>query len=367
MKVLFILHTSPPKHGAAKVGDFIKESEKINNEFQTKFIPIKSSETIADIGKFNLKKIKYILGLYFKVLHTLVFFRPDKIYYTASIRSVALYRDILISTLWKVYSKFKNVEIYYHYHTKGVDEYVSKSKLNLLLTKFFIENVNLILLSPLLKKDFDKVKVYKRVFFLPNGVEDNMQNENFEEYIENKYTNIKSIQVLYISNMIKSKGYFEVLKLSKKYPHIQFNFAGGWQKEEDKKEFFKFVQENNLKNVIFHGFISGVQKHKLWKESFLFIFPTRYPNEAFPLSLLESLSYGVPAVTTNEGSIPYIIDKNSGVVIDNLNKLEEAFDFALKSFINKKSALYCRERYLNNFTLEKFETNLINILKEKDV
>ena len=82
--------------------------------------------------------------MYFKILYALVTFKPDKIYYTASIRSIALYRDILVSTLWKIYSKFKNVEIFYHYHTKGVDEYVSKSKLNLFLTKFFIKDVNLI-------------------------------------------------------------------------------------------------------------------------------------------------------------------------------------------------------------------------------
>ena len=366
-KILFILHTSPPKHGAAKVGDFITDSQKLKETFNCKFIPIKSSDSIKDIGKFNFKKVRYIIELYFKILYALITFKPDKIYYTASIRSVALYRDILVSTLWKMYSKFKNVEIFYHYHTKGVDEYISKSKLNLFLTKFFIKDVNLILLSPILEKDFEKVKVYKKIFFLPNGVEDKLKNIDFERYINEKYENIKQIEVLYLSNMIKSKGYFEVLKLSQKFRNILFNFAGGWQNKNDEKEFFEYIEKYNLSNVNFYGFVSGKKKRSLFERSFLFLFPTKYPNEAFPLSILESLSYGVPVVSTTEGSIPYILDERSGIIIENLDNLENAFKSALEKFINKQSAFYCRKRYLENFTLDKFEENLIKILKGKNV
>ena len=364
-KVLFILHTSPPKHGAAKVGDFITESKKLKNNFECKFIPIKSSESIADIGKFNLKKIKYIIELYFKVLYALITFRPDKIYYTASIRSVALYRDILISTLWKIYSKFKKVEIFYHYHTKGVDEYVSKSKINMLLTKFFIKDVNLILLSPLLEKDFEKVKIYKKVYFLPNGVEDVLKNKDVEKYINEKYKDVKKIEILYLAHMMESKGYKEALDLANKYKDFIFNFAGSFGSEEDKKYFFDFINKNNLDNVEYHGFVSGKTKNNLWKNSYLYLYPSK--NDAFPLSILESLSFGVPVVSTNEGSIPYILDEKSGVIVKDLNELEKAFNFALENFINKKSAKYCRKRYLENFTLDKFEENLINVLKGENV
>jgi glycosyltransferase involved in cell wall biosynthesis len=362
-KILFILHTSPPKHGAAKVGDFIKDSNKIKEKFNCKFISIKSSETIADIGKFNLKKIKYVFKLYFNVLFTLITFKPDKIYYTSSIRSVAFYRDILISTLWKIYSKFKHIEIFYHYHTKGVDKFVSKSKINYFLTKFFVKDVNLILLSPLLKKDFNKINSYKKIFFLPNGVEDNLKNLNFNAYVDNKYQNIKKIEVLYLAHLMKSKGYQEVLYLAKKFKQIIFHFAGGFGNEEDKKIFFNFINKYKLNNVKYHGFVSGEEKDVLFKQVLLYIYPTK--NDAFPLSILESLSYGVPVISTNEGSIPYILDKNSGIIIDDLEKLEEAFNKGLENLINKNISLYCRKRYLENFTLEKFEENLIKILKEK--
>ena len=211
-KLLCILHRSPPAHGAAKVGDFIASSKKLSENFECRFITIKSSDTIGDIGKVNFKKFYLVAELYVKVLWALLVFRPQKIYFTASIRGVALYRDLLISTLWKVYKLFKQVEVYYHYHTKGVDEFVSASERNLKLTRFFVKDVNLILLSPMLEKDFEQVQTFKKVFYLPNGVENTLKDVDFNKLIESRYKHGESLNILYLSNMIKSKGYFGVLE-----------------------------------------------------------------------------------------------------------------------------------------------------------
>lgn len=363
-KLLCILHYSPPAHGASKVGDFIKSSEKLKDEFDCRFIKIKSSDTIGDIGKVNFKKIWFVIELFFKILFTVIVFRPNKIYFTASIRGVAFYRDFLLSNIWKLYKLFKSCEVYYHYHTKGVSEFV-KSNRNKKLTSYFLKDINLVLLSPMLEADFDEVKTFKKVYYLPNGVEDNYDEKSFENYISNKKFD-KKINVLYLSNMIKEKGYFEVVKLahSQKEQNIHFHFAGGWQKEEDEKEFFEYIKKNDLeKSVTFHGFVNGTQKKELFEKSHVFIFPTRYKNEAFPLSVLEAFSYGLPCLSTDEGSIPYIIDKKSGVVVNDLKNLTKEFENIKGNYINIETARYCRERYLENFSLEQFEENLIKVLR----
>ncbi|HFU75307.1 MAG TPA: glycosyltransferase, partial [Arcobacter sp.] len=199
----------------------------------------------------------------------------------------------------------------------------------------------------------------------PNGVENNFTAEEFEKYIEKK--DFKDIHILYLSNMIKSKGYFEVLKLAKLYSdqEYMFHFAGGWQSKEDEKEFFAYIKENKLeKRVTFYGFVNGIEKKELFEKASLFVFPTRYKNEAFPLSILEAFSYGIPVLSTNEGSISDIVDSESGVIIFQLNDLSIAFQNILKNFVNKNVALYCRKKYLNSFSLEKFENNFINCLKK---
>ena len=362
-KLLCILHRSPPSHGAAKVGDFIASSKKLYKDFDCHFITIKSSDTIGDIGKVNLKKLYLAAELYIKILWALVTFRPQKIYFTASIRNVALYRDLLISTLWKTYRLFKPVEVFYHYHTKGVDEFVSGSKINLKLTRFFLKDVKLLLLSPLLEKDFAKITTYKNVLYLPNGVEDNLKNEDIEKYIGAKYEQVDTVETVYLAHMMKEKGYWEVLQLAKntKGQNIRYHFAGNWKDEESKREFFAFVKKNDLKDYVFyHGFVSGSQKAELFRKAHLLLYPSK--NDAFPLTLLESLSYGVPIVATNEGSTPYILDSRSGIVVTNISQLREALIKAKEKFLNQESAFYCRQRYVENFSVEQFENNLVDVL-----
>lgn len=360
-KLLCILHRSPPSHGAAKVGDFIAQSVLLQDSFDCRFITIRSSDTIGDIGKVNFKKIYFVLELYLKILAALVIFRPHKIYFTASIRSVAFYRDVLLSTLWKIYAMLTSVEIFYHYHTKGVNDFVAASSRNISLTRFFLRDVNLILLSPMLQDDFQKVQTYKNIFFLPNGVEDLADNRVIQQ---RDYEGTK--HVLYLSNMIKSKGYFEVLKLARLTckDDLHFHFAGGWQDSKEEQEFLELISQPPLsKRVTFHGFISGEKKKALFESSHLFIFPTRYINEAFPLSVLEALSYGLPILSTDEGSLPYILNEKCGVVIHDMQDLEAGFEKVFLTLVNSETADYCRTRYLEHFTLQQFEKNLVNILR----
>ncbi len=363
-KLLFILHYSPPLHGAAIVGNQIKNSNRLKNEFKCRFIKIKSSKTLADIGKINPIKLYFAAELYVKVFWALLTFRPQKIYFTANVKSLPFYRDILISILWKFYRIFKNVDIFYHYHMKGVNSFVKQSRWNLILTHFFINDVNLILLSKLLKKDFKCIQSYKKIIFLNNGIEDTMKNKSFEDYIESKYTDMQSLQVLFMSNMFKSKGYKFVLDLANKTRDqtIHYHFAGSWPNSENKEEFFEFIEKNKLfKSVTYHGFVIGDDKGKLLEKTHLFILPTQ--NDTFSLSILEALSYGIPVIATNQGTIPMILDKESGIILDDVTDLENALLYSKTKFINQKTAIYCRKRFLEYFTNEIFESNLINILK----
>jgi len=365
-KLLCILHYSPPVHGASKVGDFIKSSEKLKYEFDCKFVKIKSSNTLEDIGKINFKKIYYIIELFFKVLFSVLIFRPEKIYFTASSKGFAFYRDLLLCSVWKFYKMFTSCEVFYHYHTKGIKEFTNNSSKKLSLVKYFLKDINLVLLSPMLENDFEDVKTYKKVLYLPNGVENNFDEKSFEEYISNK--NFEKRNILYLSNMIKEKGYYEVLKLASKFKDetYHFHFAGGWQNQDDEKEFFDFIKKNSLEDKItFHGFVNGKEKKELFEKSNIFIFPTRYKNEAFPLSVLEAFSYGVPVLSTDEGSIPYIIDERSGQICKNLENLYSSLEYIINNYINITTSHYCRKKFLENFSLEQFEENLIKILRNK--
>jgi len=360
-KILFILHLPPPNHGASKVGEFIKNS-KMNEIVKCIFIPIKSSENIGEIGKFNFKKIYYMIELYFKTLINILKFKPNKIYYTASMGKIAFFRDYLVTSVIRIYQKINpSIKVYYHYHTKGLDR-LKNNKFTKLLLKRFLRNSNLILLSPILKGEFEEYD-YKKVYYLPNGVKDYFKSEEeFLQVVENRIKNDK-IKILYIGHLFETKGYKETLMLAKVFSDIEFHFAGEFGGESDKECFYNFINKYNIKNIIYHGYVHDEKKKKLFAESKGIIFLTR--NESFGLVLIEGFSFGLPAFTYKEGSIPYIVNEKTGMIVDNLNEenLKNKFREFLDKYINKETSQYCRKRYLENFTLEKFEENLIRILR----
>jgi len=115
--------------------------------------------------------------------------------------------------------------------------------------------------------------------------------------------------------------------------------------------------------VTYHGYVSGDKKATLLKNAHLLLYPSK--NDAFPLTLLESLSYGVPVLATDQGAISYILDDKSGIVLGNEQTLLDTLETVKNKFINIDTAKYCRKRFLKEFTLEKFEGHLINLFKEK--
>jgi glycosyltransferase involved in cell wall biosynthesis len=362
-KLLAILHLPPPHHGAAKVGEFIRHSHLINGEFTCYYIPIRSSDTIADIGKVSFKKLYLVAELYFKVMWALVVFRPNLIYVTVSIRSIAFYRDLLLSTLWKSYQFFTHASVYYHYHTKGVNEFVRASDRNRRLTRFFLHNTHLILLSPLLKNDFSLVQTYTALHILPNGIDDPLKNDDFMTHIAQKYAHPTPLHFLYLAHMMHDKGYKEVLELAlvtKERP-IQYHFAGSWQSGEDKAYFTTFVQKHGLESTVtYHGFVHAEAKRALLLQAHLLLYPSK--NDAFPLTLLESLAYGIPIIATQEGSIPYILDARCGILLEENQPLVEVVEEALTTLIHADTAQYCQQRYHDHFHQNRFEANLSTLL-----
>jgi glycosyltransferase involved in cell wall biosynthesis len=369
-KALFILHYSPPVHGASKVGDTIINSNLINNSLKSKYIKIKSSSSINEIGKFEILKIFYSIDLFAKVCYNLILHRPSILYYTTSPSGFAFYRDLIVSIPIKVYRIFFRCNIFFHYHSKGINLFTKNSNASLKLTNFFIKKVNIIFISNQMQKELENVKGFKKVLILKNGVEDYLNDKEFEEVIESR-NKANKLNLLYLSNMMKAKGYDTALDLATKlisenYNDFIIHFAGSWSSFEDEKYFTNFVKANKLENnIIYHGLVQGHEKENLFKSAKMFIFPSRYKKEVFPLSVLEALSYGLPVLAFNAGAVSEIITDKLGVITDNRNLLDAFFDIN-KNYLNTTNYKFCRKTFLENYTLNVFETNLLKILNIGD-
>lgn len=140
-------------------------------------------------------------------------------------------------------------------------------------------------------------------------------------------------RLLYLANMIESKGYLDVLAacriLREKYSlPVRCDFCGAFIRtavdevdvsvEEAGRRFHDLVDRWGLRDVVtFHGVVGGVLKTQLHVDSHAFVLPTRYPWEGQPIVLIEALAFGTPVIATRYRGIPeQVIDGYNGRFVD---------------------------------------------------
>ena len=118
--------------------------------------------------------------------------------------------------------------------------------------------------------------------------------------------------------------------------------------------------------VCYHGRKYGKDKDAYFLGADLFVFPTYYPNECYPLVLLEAMQHGVPCVSTNEGGISGIIDEGeNGFLTEKHDSraLAEKMEYLISHpEERKRMGEEGRRKFKSEFTLGKFEERMMESL-----
>ncbi len=278
-KVLFIMHLPPPVHGAAMVGNFIKNSKIINDEIQAAYINLATNTKLSQSGKASFKKFVSFFLLLIRTLLKLTGNKFDICYISLTSSGPAFRKDALIV----FFLKLSRSKIIYHFHNKGVAQ-ASQNRINNILYKMVFKNSKTILLSPYLYPDVKQYLKESDVFYCPNGIPAKTSNYNQHETI---YHESKHCVFLYLSNMMYQKGVYILLDALKylKDQNLSFecHFVGGWS-DITEEDFKQKVEKRNLSEVIFaHGPKYKEDKKNFFDKANVFIFPTFYHYEGLPL------------------------------------------------------------------------------------
>jgi|AntAceMinimDraft_7_1070363.scaffolds.fasta_scaffold14844_2 glycosyltransferase involved in cell wall biosynthesis len=373
-KILFILHIPPPIHGAAVVGKYINESRIINNSFNCKFINLGTSITVDEVNSIGLQKwIRYfkIIKETRKILREL---KPDLVYITLNSKGVGFYKDALVAFI----AKYKGAKVVYHFHNKGVKTYQHKPIDNFLYQKTF-NNSKVILLSKYLYPDIKKYVSEKNVYYCSNGIPEEDGSQKSEvgrtetEVVATNTLQPVSCNLLFLSNLIESKGVFVLLDacmlLQEKQVPFQCTFIGG-EGDITEEQFESIVNEKGLEScVTYAGKKHGEEKEEAFSNADIFVHPTY--EDCFPLVLLEAMQFSLPIVSSLEGGIPSIVENStSGFLVNkkDAHALAEKLEILIKTpELRQKMGKAGRKKYEHEFTFEIFENKfkkiLTNILK----
>lgn len=122
----------------------------------------------------------------------------------------------------------------------------------------------------------------------------------------------------FISNITAEKGVFEFLDLMSAAQDMRLplgaKLAGPFQDAEMKRQVRARLA--TLPDVEYVGPKYGAEKEAFFASIDALAFPTRYVNEAEPLTLHEAMSRAIPVIAYGRGAIPEIVEPECGKVID---------------------------------------------------
>lgn len=83
--------------------------------------------------------------------------------------------------------------------------------------------------------------------------------------------------------------------------------------------------------IHFHGMIGGEEKNQVMRNSKALLFPVVW-HEPFGIAITESMYFGCPVFGTPYGSLPEIVDSNSGFLSNKSSELIEALSGSLSNY-----------------------------------
>lgn len=362
--ILFIVKIPPPINGFTETNKTVVESSLLKSKFNCIYLRKSYYHENRIIGKF-IKPIKLMFYLC-RLLFILITQKIDLVYFTISPVN-QFYRDLCFVIILKLFKK----KLVYHLHGKGIYWNSKKNIWNKWLYKYAFKNTFNICLAEKLVDDISHL-TNQKIYVLNNGVKVTSSIKKKLAFEKNSFT------LLFLSNFIVEKGIIDVIDATKRLIDKGYSVnlvLAGKSGNISIEQIHKYLDENNMSNhvKVIDG-VYGQEKEFVLQNSDIFVFPTYYPNEAFPLVLLEAMSYSMPIVATDEGGITEILLNDiNGLLVKKNNSIDLAAK--LESLILSPESVIkfgknSKQLFNNKFAINIFEHNLflilLNIIKSEN-
>lgn len=288
--------------GISSVAQFI-----ISNNDNVEYIHFEVGKKDAESGG-KLNRIRRIMRNRVEWNRLLRQHPKAVVHYNMPLMGAAVIRDYL---LLQVAHKRK-VHVILHVHGGNYMKNRQRPWLvQRLIEKVFSWAKHIIVLSDEEKRIVEEDFYAQNVHSLPNCIDLSEARVHKRSFDSNPH-----LSILYLGRIEKNKGIDYMLEAAKclKADGVPFtlHFAG---KEETEGEYIPRFQKELGDSFFYHGVIFGKGKNDLLKQCDVFLLPSFY--EGLPMSLIETMSFGMIPVVTNVGSISSVVtDGENGMFVE---------------------------------------------------
>jgi glycosyltransferase involved in cell wall biosynthesis len=321
MKIIFIGPLPPPVHGFSLINEAMLQ--KLRNVAEVDVI----NRTPPQATSKSLMRWKTILQTITQLKLFISIARKEKstsVYMGLSGGAGQLFDlpFLLLANIFK--SNF-------HLHHHSFAYIRNKSMLTSIVFRAHPKANHIVLcrdMGNLLSEKYDipknKITVLSNIAYLPNIPLINSTDENRSN----------AVKIGFLSNITADKGIFEFFDLVKQANDMAINvlaYIAGPVENSIEKRFFSTLK--SITNITYIGPVYNDEKIKFFNSIDLLLFPTRYKNEAEPVTVLEALRSGTSVIANGLGCIGGMIPQNCGSITTDERFISESLA-VIKKFSN---------------------------------
>lgn len=338
--ILLLIELPPPMHGMTYINKIIYDD--INKDPNILVFKLEYGGNIDDIGKKSIYRILKNLISMLGVWSVFLLHRPNTVYSVLSATNFGIVRDFLNLLPVVVFGIKKTL----HLHGFTYFDIYHKSKIYRTIFDILKKNSKFIVLCDKQKKIADGLFGINS-FILPNCLRENAKAKRRDKH--NEY-----LKLLYIGNISKAKGVFDLVKAVCLMDNVKLTIAG--QVWTDSKE-FELLMQNNAEKVNFVGFADENLKRELFASHDIFCLPSNL-EEGSPISIIEAMSFGMPILASNKGCVPDMILRCGFVfeapissdILDNaITYITSNYEKLSAASLREYEGKYSREVFIKNF------------------
>lgn len=224
-----------------------------------------------------------------------------EILHTTTSGSLGTLRDYLIGRL----CKRKGIKTIMHCHYGCIsDDYTKNTPLGWLL-RLTIRQYNQIWVLDSKSEKFLKANIGNKVqiHIAPNFIDIPKECNTSPK----KYN-----RVAFVGNLIPSKGLYETVEAIASMNNNTTLFIAGPGPDDVVNNIKEIAGDKLGKNICVLGSLPNSQAVELIKSVDIISLPSYYPWEAFPISILEAMSFGKMVISTNRAAIPDMLTSVDG-------------------------------------------------------
>jgi glycosyltransferase involved in cell wall biosynthesis len=391
VKLLIFAHTPPPFHGQSYMVKLLLEglqhpTHGAEPNLRVYHVDAKLSPNLEAIGKFQWSKVFLILKYCGQAYWHRFVHGADALYYVpAPGLRAAVYRDWIVMFFCRPLFK----RLIFHWHAVGLGEWIDTQAKpwERKLTERLLGGADLsIVLSNFARADANRFSP-RRIEVVPNGIPDPcpdfdssirpMREARFQSRTKGESS---PFTVLFMGACTTAKGLFAALdaiaEINRRFPGTRKQFAarlivaGDFASEEERRQFHQRIMEPDLVGeagasennsmVVYEGFVKDAEKKELFREADCLCFPSLYPAEGQPVTILEALAFGLGIVATRWRGIPELLAEADAQLIDGQNPT--AIAAALEAALNSNAPSKNRRLFLDRYRVDKFIRRLTDAL-----